>query len=702
MSKKLIDRFAITAPVEIKAAEGEGESQKPATFSIIAYNGGELRTPAYMQRYGMPVVIDLQGMVYAQSITANMDHDATQRVGHITEKTNDGKQLILAGVVSGTGPAAQEVVANSRLDYPWQASVEALPTVPLEEVKAGQSVSVNGRTIQGPVLIARKSRLYGVAFLARGADETTSVSIAASAANPDKELSVEFQDWIKAMGFDPAELSQVQSDALQKKYAAEIKASGAGAPEIKASTAFDLDGLKVAYAKHEAAIEATAFEFAGKVEAAKLAEIKAGAFGSAYNLKKEALDQEWAPTRFEVEAIKAAYEFKASCLESSRPVGPAIHASSKDFSGEVIEAALSNTLGLEVEKTYKPEVLDNAHRNFRNLGLQELIVVAATANGYQGRQGVRTDNLRELLQFSMSPIHASSSSVVSLSGILSNVANKMLLEGFMEEDQTWRELADVRSVSDFKTVTSYRMLDEMEYEKLGANGEIKHGKVGEETFTRSADTYAKMFALTRKQIINDDLGAFDDLRTRLGRGAARKFRRLFWETFINNSSFFTSARGNYFVGGTSNLGTDGVGLQTGITTYRKLKSGDKKQVGVGSLGAPSMLLVPPELEFAAEKLFVSGNLSTVQDDNIHRNKYRPVVVNELSDSDYTGYSATAWYLFGSLLKPVVVSFLNGQQNPTVESADADFNTLGVQFRGYHDFGVDMAEYLSGVKSKGAA
>ena len=51
---------------------------------------------------------------------------------------------------------------------------------------------------------------------------------------------------------------------------------------------------------------------------------------------------------------------------------------------------------------------------------------------------------------------------------------------------------------------------------------------------------------------------------------------------------------------------------------------------------------------------------------------------------------------------IVVSFLNGMQTPTVESAEADFNTLGIQFRGYHDFGCDFAEYLCGVKSKGAS
>jgi hypothetical protein len=51
---------------------------------------------------------------------------------------------------------------------------------------------------------------------------------------------------------------------------------------------------------------------------------------------------------------------------------------------------------------------------------------------------------------------------------------------------------------------------------------------------------------------------------------------------------------------------------------------------------------------------------------------------------------------------MVVSFLNGNETPTVESADADFDTLGIQSRGYHDFGCDQAEYLCGIKSKGAA
>ena len=44
----------------------------------------------------------------------------------------------------------------------------------------------------------------------------------------------------------------------------------------------------------------------------------------------------------------------------------------------------------------------------------------------------------------------------------------------------------------------------------------------------------------------------------------------------------------------------------------------------------------------------------------------------------------------------------GQERPTVESADADFNVLGIQMRGYHDFGVAKQDFRRGVKLKGEA
>jgi hypothetical protein len=50
---------------------------------------------------------------------------------------------------------------------------------------------------------------------------------------------------------------------------------------------------------------------------------------------------------------------------------------------------------------------------------------------------------------------------------------------------------------------------------------------------------------------------------------------------------------------------------------------------------------------------------------------------------------------------IEVAFLNGQEAPTVESADADFGMLGVAFRGFHDFGASLQEYRAGVRSAGS-
>jgi hypothetical protein len=49
---------------------------------------------------------------------------------------------------------------------------------------------------------------------------------------------------------------------------------------------------------------------------------------------------------------------------------------------------------------------------------------------------------------------------------------------------------------------------------------------------------------------------------------------------------------------------------------------------------------------------------------------------------------------------IEVAFINGQEAPTIETADADFNVLGVQMRGYHDFGVALQDPRGGVRMKG--
>ena len=139
---------------------------------------------------------------------------------------------------------------------------------------------------------------------------------------------------------------------------------------------------------------------------------------------------------------------------------------------------------------------------------------------------------------------------------------------------------------------------------------------------------------------------------------------------------------------------------------KRVNAATQNPVGANPGGRPEILLVPPELEGNAEVLFRNQNLGQVSGAtaNIYANKYRPVVAWQLSNSGYTGYSTTMWFLLNSpsYLASMVVSFLNGQMNPTVEEQPGDFDELCYAWRAYHDFGCDVAEYLAGIHSKGAA
>src|SRR5690606_37595196 len=135
----------------------------------------------------------------------------------------------------------------------------------------------------------------------------------------------------------------------------------------------------------------------------------------------------------------------------------------------------------DVEANYDGQTLDIAARKFRGgIGLQELLLEAAWANGYTGRN---FRDSRAILRHAFGRGIEASFSSIDIGGILSNVANKFLLEGFFSVERVWRNICAVRNVSDFKTVTSYRLIGKDQYELVEPGGELKHGTLGNEQFT---------------------------------------------------------------------------------------------------------------------------------------------------------------------------------------------------------------------------
>jgi len=702
----------------IQAAAGEdGKDGEPQAkrFTMTAYTGG----PLQVGYYSAAVVIDLAGLKAVAPLPILFNHDSQKIVGHAEEIIVGDKTVKLSGLISGASPEADQITASAALGFPWRSSVGVQPDK-LEFVGEGVETQVNGKTFTGPLYVARKSTLHETSFVALAADKKATAQVAAKAAHSSSSKEVNnmnFEKWIEALGFNPADLTESQTAALQAKYTAERKAgvrsqesgdrrqeTGVRSQESGESD-FNPSLVVLAQARHESAVLAAVAGYHGKIKEEDLARIKAESLSASQKITAAALEIKSDRT-IEAQFARAENDAQLALIRAERPVAPAIHASSRDISAPIIEAALAMSAGLHAaEEQFDAKVLEAADRSFKNLGLQELILIAANANGYSGRQRIGRDNIRDVMEYAypVRPIRAAGFSTVDLSGIVSSSANKLLLDGFNTIPQTWREVAQVKSVQDFKQVTAYRLTADLEYKEVGPDGEITHGTLDSENYTMQAKTYARMLALTRTDIINDDLGALLDIRNRLGIGAAIKMNKVFWTLWINNSAFFTGERGNYQTGAPTVLAD--AGLKTAIKLFRDMAGPDGNLLAL----EPDRILVPSDLEGTARKIFISQfgidtTVSTKQFlSNVYLNRFRPIVISELGNANYTGNSATAWYLLcnPAILATAIMCFLNGQESPTIESADCDFNTLGIQLRGYHDFGAAMAEYRAGVKSVGA-
>ncbi|MCA9069915.1 MAG: Mu-like prophage major head subunit gpT family protein, partial [Planctomycetaceae bacterium] len=314
---------------------------------------------------------------------------------------------------------------------------------------------------------------------------------------------------------------------------------------------------------------------------------------------------------FEAEQLKKVEEEQElQFLRSQRPIA----GRNRD---QIIVAAICQTLKMRnVERHFDEQTLDAVDRDFRHgIGLQQILFRAAKANG-QHFDSVA--NLRGLLKAAF--IRGSGFRSLDLTGVLADTMNKMLLDHFNSVDPTWRLIAATRPVRDFRTINSYSLTGDLQYDEVGPGGEIKHGKLGQESYTNKADTYAKMLAITRTDIINDDLGAFAKIPSRLGRGAALKINDVFWTAFLSNSAFFKSANNNVSTGAGSALDATGDALNAAEVVFQNQTDPDGKPLGI----MPRILLVPSTLQNTATKLMGSqlttGGNSNVADRNVYQGR----------------------------------------------------------------------------------
>jgi hypothetical protein len=480
------------------------------------------------------------------------------------------------------------------------------------------------------------------------------------------------------------------------------------------------DAALAAGAETEGAARASATGLVAEIraeaaaEAARIAEIRrlcasggAHGNGSHSEIEVKAIGEGWDIARTELEILRA----ERPMVSATRSGGSGGDATS----ARALEAALCLSAGLseaEVAKHYDDpggRTMNAAlSRDLSGAGLHTLLFEVIRAAGGYARPG-RVDNetIRAAFNADKRLVEASGGagfSTISLTGILSNVANKTMLAAYQAVPSVASMIAAETDVNDFKEVTRYRLTGVGVFEKVGPDGELKSAELREDAFSNRIETYGRMITLTRQMMINDDLGAFLQIPRIIGRMSALKREEALFELLLaNQGSFFSVGNKNFLSGASTALSIDS--LSQAEQSFLDQTDSEGKPI----LLAAKTLLVPTSLKVRAQQLMTETRINEFTSNakpanNPHAGKFTPVATPYLNAQGIAGGSALAWYLFADPadVAAVEIAYLRGRRVPTIESGDTNFNTLGMQWRGYFDFGVAMQDHRAAVKVKGEA
>jgi hypothetical protein len=612
------------------------------------------------------VVVDLAGMEIPEQVPllANHENKVASRVGMVAAKVVNNT-LEIEGDIVARGDQADDIVAQSKAGADWQLSIGA-------EVKKSELVkgkrTVNGQEQTGPFYHVAESTLREISVIPVGADGGTKLKVAASFNIGKAPEEKEPENKITA--------KEEKTVAAEKKINPET--------ETKPEKTLVADG--------DVALQAI------RIERERVGKIQAICAGEYADIERQAISAGWTPEETSEKVLKALRENRPAAdiniIIKRKPTGDRLRKN--------LEAAMCLRVGVHTEDliaSYGEEVVE-AGSNDMDMPVKQLLI-----------ECLRMEGIEPPRSFGNETIHAAFSTV-SLPGILSNVANKKLLDSFQAQPIIATKLCSEGDLSDFKENQRFRLTDVGDLAPIAADGEIKEGGLSEEKATNQLDTYGKKFCLTRKMVIDDDLGAFMKVPTAMGNRAARLIDQLFFRRLLSNpnqsdnSALFAEAHKNLLSGATSVLAAEG--LRLAIKLFLDQVDADGEPISI----EPKFLLVPTALKHTAIELtkgatlIMAGGgdtpsirpaLNVLADENLE-------VVSSpyLSNPKYAGNSESAWYLFGnpSQIDTFEIGFLKGKRTPTVERGDTDFNTLGLWFRVYFDLGVREQDYRGMVRSAG--
>jgi hypothetical protein len=423
--------------------------------------------------------------------------------------------------------------------------------------------------------------------------------------------------------------------------------------------------------------------------------------------KRGGLDETFVATHVDsgasIEAVRsAAFDAMAAKSDASGPApGPQIRigedAADKRSRGVVAWLLQRSGFAQIVATHEKAPAADPGE--FRGLSLMDL------ARQSLELAGVSTRGLDKMRVAELALTHRSNYQTTSdFANLLENALHKILRAGYALTPDTWSRWCGTASVSDFRSHIWHRTGALSALDDLNQHGEFVNKAIPDsERATYSAGTKGNIIAITRQVIVNDDLGFVTRLTQSLGRAGKLTIEKAAYALLAQNSGLGPTQGDSQplFHANRANVGTGAALSAAALDADRVVMASQTEPGGQEYTDLrPSVLLLPVGLGGQARVI----NQSQYDPDTLaNKAQMKPNIVAGLFADivDTPRITGTRRYLFAnpSIAPVFLVSFLDGQQEPVLETEDG-FRVDGVSMKARLDVGVSVVDWRGAVTNAG--
>ena len=337
--------------------------------------------------------------------------------------------------------------------------------------------------------------------------------------------------------------------------------------------------------------------------------------------------------------------------------------------------------------------LNESAREYAGLTLMELARISLEAMGVKTRGMGRRKLATEALRRRSGGLHSTSDFPL----LLADAQGKSLQRGYDLTPRTFVQWAVRGSASDYKDIKKLTFGETPELEEIQENGEFRRGTIAESQEKYAIRDYGKVFGVSHRTLINDDLGAISGLPMQFGASGARKEADVVY-ALVTGNVVLSDSKATFHVDH-KNLVVSGAPPDVDqISAMRELMSTQTGLSGADIDVVEKFILTPHALRTTTEQFLGSTFAPTTQATSTPDSMRQliPVFERRLDRADKVPY----YMIADPLSVPYIeYAFLDGEQGVSIESRTG-FDVLGVETRAWLAFGAGVVDFRGAVKNNG--